>query len=313
MLGCNLEPKYYFCTLNFPLKDSRLIIAVLTVALVWGTTFLGIKIGVETIPPWFVAGLRQLLASLILLLFLLFSRKLKWIGWKNFGIQIILSSLMLIVANGLTTVAETSISSSLTSLISSLSPILVFVGSTAFGLEKFSGRALTGILMGFSGVVFIFWDGLKDLGNPEYVTGILLLFLSISGWAAGTIFTKKINYKNDNLFLNLFYQFAFAGVVQTLFAFIFSADHDFSNWSVRSILATVYLALFGSVAAYFAFNYALKKLQPSKVAMLSYVNTIIAIFLGWLVLDEKISLKFILATMLIISGVFVMNYRKLKA
>jgi drug/metabolite transporter (DMT)-like permease len=290
-------------------KDIRLIIAVLTVAIVWGTTFLGIKIGVETIPPWFVAGIRQFLAALMLMVFLLFRKELKWIGRKNFIVQITLSSLMLIMANGLTTVAEAHVSSSLASLVSSMSPIMVLIGSLMFGLEKFSYRSLAGILLGFSGVVFIFWNGISDLANPNYLSGIFLLFLAICGWAGGTIYTKKIQYRNENLFLNLFYQFAFAGIVQLVFAFIFSENSDFSTWSARSILATLYLALFGSVAAYFAFNYALKRLLPTQVSMLSYVNTVIAIFLGWLVLNEEITLKFILAAVLIISGVFMMNYK----
>lgn len=290
-------------------KDIRLIIAVLTVAIVWGTTFLGIKIGVETIPPWFVAGIRQFLAALILMAFLLFRKEFKWIGRKNFIVQITLSSLMLIMANGLTTVAEAHVSSSLASLVSSMSPIMVLIGSLMFGLEKFSYRSLAGILLGFSGVVFIFWNGISDLANPNYLSGIFLLFLAICGWAGGTIYTKKIQYRNENLFLNLFYQFAFAGIVQLVFAFIFSENSDFSTWSARSILATLYLALFGSVAAYFAFNYALKRLLPTQVSMLSYVNTVIAIFLGWLVLNEEITLKFILAAVLIISGVFMMNYK----
>ena len=298
----------YFCSVKIS-ADLRLIIAVLTIAIVWGTTFLGIKIGVETIPPWFVAGLRQLLAALILLLFLIARRQLKWIGRRNFMVQITLSSLMLIVANGLTTVAEAHISSSLASLVSSMSPIAVLLCSVIFGLEKFTFRSVAGILFGFSGVLFIFWNGMSDFVNPDYLFGIILLFLAIFGWAGGTIYTKKIQFRNDNLFLNLFYQFAFAGVVQLIIAFIFSEDTDYRLWSARSITATVYLAVFGSVAAYFAFNYALKRLRPTQISMLSYVNTGIAIFLGWLVLNEEITVKFIIAAILIITGVIIMNYR----
>ncbi len=298
----------YFCSVKIS-ADIRLILAVLTIAIVWGTTFLGIKIGVETIPPWFVAGLRQLLAALILLIFLAARRQLKWIGRRNFMVQITLSSLMLIVANGLTTVAEAHISSSLASLVSSMSPIAVLLCSVIFGLEKFTFRSVAGILFGFSGVLFIFWNGMSDFANPDYLFGIILLFLAIFGWAGGTIYTKKIHYRNDNLFLNLFYQFAFAGIVQLIIAFLFSEATDYRLWSARSITATVYLAVFGSVAPYFAFNYALKRLRPTQISMLSYVNTGIAIFLGWLVLNEEITVKFIIAAILIITGVIIMNYR----
>lgn len=289
--------------------SSKTIICIFIVAIVWGTTFLGIKISVETVPPWFVAGLRQFLASLILLPILIFTKNLKWIGWKNFSIQITLSSLMLIGANGLTTVAEKELTSSLTSLISAMSPVFIFVASVAIGMEKFSYRAMIGLLMGFCGVIFIFWDGVDDLLNPAYRLGLLILIVAVMCWGLGTIYTKKLNLQSQNLFLNLFYQFAFAGIVQLIFAFSFSDKIDVSAWSIKSIAAIFYLGIFGSVVAFYAYNYLLKTLLPTQVSILSYVNTIISIFLSWLILGEHISVKFLTAAALIIGGVFIINYK----
>ena len=289
--------------------SSKTIICIFIVALVWGTTFLGIKIGVETVPPWFVAGLRQFLAALILLPILLFKKELRWIGWKNLSVQLTLSTLMLIGANGLTTVAEKDLTSSLTSLISALSPVFIFIGSMIIGMEKFTFRTLIGLLMGLFGVVFIFWDGINDLANPDYRNGLLILLLAILCWGGGTIYTKKLHSENNNLFLNLFYQFAFAGIVQLIFAVTFSEEIDVSKWSTQSISAIVYLAVFGSVTAFFAYHNLLKTLLPTQVSILSYVNTIISIFLSWLILGETISAKFLLATAFIICGVFVINYK----
>ncbi|MBB4805967.1 drug/metabolite transporter (DMT)-like permease [Chryseobacterium defluvii] len=290
------------------MKDYKLILAIFTVAIVWGTTFLAIRIAVETIPAWFVAGIRQFLAAIIMFLLLIYRKQFRWIGWKNLGYQIIFSILMLIIANGMTTVAEETVTSSLTSLISACSPIAVFLGSLALGLQKFSFRALAGVLMCFSGILFIFWDGINDLRNPDYALGIFFLFIAIAGWASGTIYTKKLNIQNGNISLNLFYQFAFAGIVQIILAFLFSEDYNFGNWSTRSISAMLYLAVFGSVAAFFAFHYALTKISPVQVSILAYINTIISIFLSWLILDEKISAKFLIAAVLIILGVFIINY-----
>lgn len=290
-------------------KDLKLVLAIITVALVWGTTFLGIRIAVETIPPWFVAGFRQFLAGIILFVVLLFSKKLKWIGWKNFRNQMVLGSLMLIVANGMTTVAEKHLTSSLASLISSTSPLLVFILSIFFSLQKFSIRGTVGILLGFAGILLIFKDGLQDLLNPEYRNGVIFIFIAIFGWAFGTVFAKKINHIPQNISLNLFYQFSFAGIVQIIFGFLASDEIAVSAWSLKSILATIYLAIFGSVIAFFAFHSALKKITPSQISILSYINTIIAIFLGWLILDEPISLTFLVATVLIICGVFITNYK----
>ncbi|MFV0210036.1 EamA family transporter [Empedobacter falsenii] len=284
------------------MKDIKLLIAVCIVAIVWGTTFLGIRVAVETIPGWFVAGI-------IMLIILISKKELKWIGWKNLSYQLIFSTLMLIGANGLTTVAEENLSSSLAALISATSPILVFLGSIFIGLQKFSYRGFLGVLLCFGGVIFIFWDGIQELANPEFRTGIILLFCAITGWASGTIFTKKMNIQSKNISLNLFYQFMFAGIVQIIFALVFTENYNFENWSIKGISAMIYLAIFGSVITFFSFHYALTKISPIQVSILSYFNTIIAIILGWLILDEEISIKFIFATILIICGVFITNYK----
>ncbi len=293
-----------FFTLNY-----KIALSIFAVAFFWGTTFLAMKIGVETIPSWFVSGIRQFLAAVILFPILLYTKNLKWIGWRNFKIQITFSTLMLVGANGLTTAAETHLTSSLTSLISSLSPVFIFILSLLIGVENFTRKALMGLLLGFSGVVFIFWDGLKDLANPDYLLGMGILFTGILSWSVGTVYTKKLQIKTDNLFLNLFYQFAFAGIVQIIFALVFFEDYRLEEWSYRSMFAIVYLAIFGSVITFYAYHYLLKNLLATQVSMLSYVNTIIGIFLSWLILDERISVKFIMATILIISGVFIINYK----
>ena len=290
------------------MKDFKLTLAIFTVAIVWGTTFLAIRVAVETIPAWFVAGIRQFLAAIIMILILLYRKEFKWIGWKNLGYQILFSTLMLIIANGMTTVAEETVTSSLASLMSACSPIVVFLGSVAIGLQKFSFRALLGIILCFSGILFIFWDGLNDLANPDYLMGVIFLFIAILGWASGTIFTKKINIQSANITL-LFYQFLFAGIVQLVFAFLFSENYNFGNWSIKSISAMIYLSVFGSVAAFFAFHYALTKISPVQVSILAYFNTIISIFLSWFLLNESISAKFLIAAVLIIGGVFIINYK----
>ncbi len=144
-----------------------------------------------------------------------------------------------------------------------------------------------GVLICFSGIVFIFWDSLEDFLNVGYRMGLILMFLGITGWVVGTVFSKHILLKTGSIFLNLFYQFTFAGIVQIIFGFLFSPEIDFQKWRLEGIFATVYLAIFGSFIAFFAFNYLLQRLLPTQVAILSYVNTIIAIFLGWLLLDDR--------------------------
>lgn len=293
--------------------DLRLILALAGVALIWGTTYLGIRIAVQTIPPWFVAALRQSLAAVILFIILLVKNELVWKGWPYLKRQFFLSAMMIVIANGMTTVAEQTIPSGLTSLLNALNPLVVFLASVAIGLQKPTLKGFFGVIIGFLGVAFIFREGLSELLDPNYKTGILFLCFAITGWTIGTIYIKKNNQTSDNIFLDLFYQFAFAAVVQFVLAFVFSDENDGVCWSTNSILAVVYLAVFGSVIAFFCFHYALKKVNATEVSVLNYFNTVIALFLGWLILNEIITMDILIATVLIIIGVFITNYKSRKA
>jgi drug/metabolite transporter (DMT)-like permease len=293
--------------------DLRLIFALAGVALIWGTTYLGIRIAVQTIPPWFVAALRQSIAAVILFIILLAKNELVWKDWAYLKRQFFLSAMMIVIANGMTTVAEQTIPSGLTSLLNALNPLVVFLASVAIGLQRLTLKGLLGVVIGFLGVAFIFREGLSELLDPNYKTGILFLCFAITGWTIGTIYIKKNNQASDNIFLDLFYQFAFAAVVQFVFAFVFADEKPGASWSTNSILAVVYLAVFGSVIAFFCFHYALKKVKATEVSILNYFNTVIALFLGWLILDEIITIDILIATVLIIIGVFITNYKSRKA
>ncbi|WP_333878885.1 DMT family transporter [Flavobacterium sp.] len=290
--------------------DLKLFFCLFVVAVVWGTTYLGIRIAVETMQPWYITSLRQGLAALIVLGILGYKKQLAWIGWENFKLQFIPAVLMIVMANGFTTIAEQSVPSGLTSILSALSPLVVFMGSIVAGQQKASLKGFVGVLLGFLGVVFIFRDGLGDILDPNYKTGILFLSIAILSWSIGTLYTKRHNHKSNNIALNLFYQFSIAAIIQYILALVINPDVDFSAWSGRSIAATLYLSVFGSVAAFFCYHYALKRVTAIQVSVLNYINTAIAVFLGWLLLDEVITFDFIIATLLIILGVFITNYKK---
>jgi drug/metabolite transporter (DMT)-like permease len=293
-----------------PKPDIKLVFSLIIVGLVWGTTYLGIRVAVESIPPWFVTSIRQGIAALIVLLIVLYKNQFAWIGWNNLKFQLIPSLLMIVIANGFTTIAEQTLPSGLTSIMSALSPVIIFIGGIIFGIEKPRLKGLIGVLLGFLGVVFIFRNGLEDILDSNYKTGMLFLSIAIMSWSAGTVYSKKHTHKSNNIALNLFYQFSISTVIQFVLAFIFSSETDLNSWSLRSIAAVLYLAVFGSVLAFFCYHYALKRVTAVQVSILNYVNTIIAVFLGWLLLDEVITSDFIIATALIILGVFIINYKK---
>lgn len=289
--------------------DIKLLFCLIVVAVVWGTTYFGIRVAVETIQPWYITSIRQGLAAIIVLSILIYRKELSWIGWNNFKLQFIPAVLMIVIANGFTTIAEQTLPSGLTSILSALSPVIIFLGSILFGLQKSSIKGFIGVLIGFLGVVFIFRDGLGAILDPNYKTGILFLSIAILSWSAGTVYSKLHIHKSNNIALNLFYQFSIASIIQFLLALYFSPDVDVRLWSFRSVIAVLYLAIFGSVLAFFCYHYALKRVTAIQVSILNYINTVIAVFLGWLFLDEIITLDFVIATMLIIAGVFIINFK----
>lgn len=289
--------------------DFKLILSMIIVGLVWGTTFLGISVAVETIPPWYSTAIRNFIAAAILFIILLFQKEFKWIGWPSFRQQLILSVLMIVFANGFTTIAEQTLPSGLTSIISAINPVVIFLLSISFQIQKATLKGFIGVLLGFSGVVFIFKDGLGDILNPDYKTGVVFLSIAILTWGLGTIYSKKLSSQPNNLGLNLFYQFLLASIIQIGLAVLLHSESEIATWSVKSMGAVVYLAIFGSVIAMFSYQYALQRVSPIQVSILSYVNTVIAVFLGWYLNNEVVTKDFIVAVILIIIGVFVINYK----
>jgi drug/metabolite transporter (DMT)-like permease len=181
-----------------------------------------------------------------------------------------------------------------------------------FGYEKLSVKTVVGILLGMFGIFLIYQSSLTDLLIPEYRHGIFAILLAILAWAIGTLFMKRGSENSLTMLMNVCVQMLIAGVVLTAVQFYFTPDISTATWSSRSVFAMIYLALFGSVVGYVAFSYLITQLPSTKVVVLSYINLVVALFLGWLILDEKITSRIIIAAAFIISGVLVVNYRKMK-
>ena len=291
---------------------TKLYSSLFCVAFFWGTTFLGIRIGLETIPPFILAGLRNIISGLIILIYILYTKKFEVLTTSQIFRCLLLSLLMIVFANGLTTYSEKYITSGLASIISTLSPFFVLVLNLILGNEKITGKTIVGIFLGMIGIFLIYQNNLVELLNPEYRIGILAILIAVLSWAIGTIITKKGQRKPAGMLMNICVQMLFASVILTSIQCYITPTIAIENWSFRSIFAVFYLAIFGSVIGYIAYNYLMTQLPSTKVAILSYVNVVVALFLGWLILDEVITLKIIFATALILSGVFIVNFKSLK-
>lgn len=271
---------------------------------------MAIRIGLETIPPFILAGLRNYISGTLILFYVLYSKKFQFLNLSQIFRALVLSVLMIVMANGLTTYAEKYITSGLASLISTLSPFFVLVLNLSLGNEKLSVKTVLGIVLGMTGIFLIYQNNLIELLNPDYRIGILAIIIAVFAWAIGTIITKKGQRKPANMLMNICTQMLFAALILHFIQYQTNPNFITDNWSYRSISAVFYLAIFGSVITYIAYNFLMTQWPSTKVAVLSYVNVVVALFLGWLILDEVISLRIIIATFLIICGVVIVNYKK---
>lgn len=148
--------------------------------------------------------------------------------------------------------------------------------------------------------------------NPEYRQGVFAILIAVLMWAIGTIITKKGSENSLTMLMNVSVQMIIAGIILTAIQFILTPTISTENWSLRSVAAMIYLAIFGSVVGYVSYSYLITQMSSTKVSVLSYVNVVVALFLGWLILDEIITSRIIIAASLIIGGVFIVNYNKAK-
>ncbi len=293
------------------LTKAYLALAVVCVA--WGTTYFAMLIGVKTFPPFMFSGIRQTTAGIILLAFLLFSRRLSKLSRQDVLHLCIPGILMISLGNGIIGWSERYIPSGLAALIVSIMPVYIVIISYFSGADrkKPNGRVLAGLLLGTLGVVLIFRDNVKDLANPGYFTGMIVAFIACFAWASGSVYAK---YKpvRVNALTNAAIQMTGGGLALVLAGFVFDDLAEFKTVSSESIWSLLYLIIVGSLLTYSCFVYALEKLPVGLVSIYAYINPFIALLLGFLFLNEKLTWMTLLALAATLSGVYFINrgYRK---
>jgi drug/metabolite transporter (DMT)-like permease len=276
------------------------------VAFFWGTTFLAIRIGVQSMPPFLMAGTRHLVAGILICgFFLLKGYKLP--TWEQFKIYVINGILMLVLGNGLVTWAEMYISSGLAALICALTPLSIITVNAMFGQQKerLGWKALAGIIICLVAQVIIFRDNLKELADPNYLTGVLFIVIAIIGWGLGSIYSKNKQTGITPLY-GAGLQMISAGVILFIIGSLLGEWPAFTPTG-EGINALIYLVVFGSLIGYGSYMYVLKQLPATIVSTYAYINTIVAVILGWLWMDEKLNTAVIIAVVLTITGVWLVN------
>ncbi len=275
--------------------------AWVTICLVWGTTYLVIRIGVKDVPPMFFAGIRWIVAGP------LFYTVLRLKGFNPPSKEelkhiAVIGISLLGIANGLVVFAEQWIPSGLTALLITTLPFWI-VGMESFipSGPKPNKVILTGILLGFLGVAIIFYGDVKYLFESQYFIGIIALIGAVVFWSAGSLYSKYHKIESHSL-MSASVQMMFAGIFQLSLSLIIGEKMSL-DLSVSGYFSILYLILVGSILGYGSYIYAISHLPVSFVTTYAYINPIIALFLGWLVLGEKLNFQIVIASTVIILGV----------
>jgi drug/metabolite transporter (DMT)-like permease len=289
---------------------TKAYIAWLAVSIIWGTTYLVIRIGVTEMPPFLFSGFRWLIAGPIFLIFLKV-RGIK-LPTKNDLIPIAIIRISLIgLGNGLITFAEQWIPSGLTALLITTVPMLIVLIETLI-LKKvaFNKVILFGVLIGFGGILIIFGNNFSLLFEEKYLFGIIAIYAGVISWASGTVYSKYKKIKVDPL-ANAATQMLIGGLFQVIIGLLIGEAERFTI-TQNGVFAFIYLAIFGSFIAYGSYTYAVQHLPISFVTTYAYVNPVIALFAGWVVLDEILNFEIILAAIIILVGVAMINRGNMK-
>jgi drug/metabolite transporter (DMT)-like permease len=274
------------------------------VYIVWGSTYLAIRVVVETMPPLLSGGVRFMLAGAILYTVLLVRNGRARVRFTREQLLSagIVGTLLVTGGNGLVMVGELDVPSALAALIIASVPLWVVVYRRVAG-EAIATGTLVGVGVGFVGLALI----LLPSGSNDEVTswvGLLLLCLAAPSWALGSFLSKRRVLPSDP-FLSTSLQMMLGGLTSVLAGLVRgeAGDVHFGAFSGDSLLAYVYLILIGSLVAFTAYVWLLQNAPVSKVATYAYVNPVIAIFLGWAILSEDITVWIVAGAAIVVASV----------
>jgi len=250
--------------------------------------------------------IRQLIAGSLLVGFMLLSGKAAWPDRAHLLRQAVAGFFMISLGNGLVAWAEVVIPSGVAAILCSLMPMVVILINLGVNKDERPTVAIvTGVLLGLGGIMMIFGEHLVEFAKVEYQLGILVIFVAVLSWAGGSVWLKRRG-NDGNAFLNAGLQMFFGGIWLIPGALIFD-DLGSVTWSAEAFYSMIYLVLIGSIVAYACYSYVLRKLPMTIVSLYAYVNPIVAVALGWIVLSEKLNLRIGIAILVTVAGIYIVN------
>lgn len=282
-------------------------LAFLIVCVVWGTTYLAIAIAIETLPTFLFPGLRFILGGLILLALCLWKRQripARAADWAN---ATFVGFLMVGLGNVCVVWAEHHVPSGFAALFVATAPLwMVLLERLRPDGDRVSVRKWIGMVVGFGGVALLVWPALTGASySPQFVIGVILIQIGSIGWNVGAMWSKYRPLA-DNPLVSAAMQMIMGGLVVSLIGLALGEASEF-HFTTRTFLAFAYLVIFGSVIAFGAFVYAISHLPTTTVTLHTYVNPVVALLLGWMILSEPFGPRAAIASLIIFAGVAIVQ------
>lgn len=286
-----------------------LALAFFAIYVIWGSTYLFNKIAVNELAPFMLASVRFITAgSLIFIIALIAGVSIK-ITKQQFINTSIAGFLFLTFGNGLAVWALKYVDSGFAALVISSQPLMILLLMRIHQGKKIKTMSIIGVVLGLIGI-YLLVSQQQVLAQENSIIGILMIVACMFGWAYGSLFVGKAELP-PNYFVNTGYQMITGGIMLATVSLLIGEPWSMpGSWSSDVQFSMILLVVFGSIVAFTSFNYLLKIVSPEKVASSTYVNPIVALFLGWFFLDEQITLQSVIAAAVLLTGVFFINTKK---
>ncbi|GAA4808585.1 EamA family transporter [Litoribaculum gwangyangense] len=289
-----------------PKKPVVIVLAFFAIYVIWGSTYLLNKIAVTELPPFKLAAIRFIVASILIFIIAKLLKVNISISKQQFKNTIIAGFLFLTFGNGVVVWALKFVDSGFAALEISAQPLVVLILMRIFQGKKIATMSYIGVVLGFIGI-YLLVSQKQLISQENQMVGMIMIFVCMISWASGSLFVGKADLPS-NYFVNTGYQMLTGGIMLAIASLFFGETWSLpTQWSTTVQWSMLGLILFGSIVAFTAFNYLLKVVSPEKVATSTYVNPIIALFLGWWILNETITLQSIIAAVVLLTGVYFIN------
>lgn len=286
--------------------NQKAYIALTLTSIIWGTSWIASKIGVQKVPGLEVASIRQFIAGLLLLGFF-FAKGEKMPTWKELRWLTMMAVLLFLSANGIATVALKYIPSGMGALISALYPLcVVIIERIFFKNTRITPLTFTGLLMGIGGIALVFYDNAFHNRSEGYTWGVILSVLAMLSWSIGTIVLSRTKI-NLNPYYATGWQMFISSFILMIMLAISGDSIPVSDIPAQTWGAISYLIIASNLVTFAAFIYTMKHLQPGVAALYAYINPIIAIYVGSLIMNEKITVNIIAGSLITLVGVYLVN------